>query len=92
MDNLSKIKEEYPQKLRERSKKSRVYKPHQLTGLELAEILEDPEHKSLYIKLSKIYDNSELFRLAKNLAERKNVENKGAYFMKMLKSTGVKKL
>lgn len=92
MDNLRRVKEEYFQKLQERSKKSRVYRPHQLTGLELAEILEDSSHKSLYMKLSKVYDNHELLCLAKNLAERQNIENKGAYFMKILKAGDIKKL
>ena len=91
MDNLKRVKEEYFQKLKDRSKKSRVYNPHQLTGLELAAILEDPEHKSLYMKLSKVYDPSDLLRLAKNLAERKNIENKGAYFMKLLQASDLKR-
>lgn len=90
MENLKKLKSEYFGILKERSKHSRVYKPHQLTGLNLAEILEDPEHKSLYMKLSKTYDNGELIRMAKDLAERKNVENKGAYFMKLLKLSDLK--
>ena len=92
MDNLKEIRQDYFKTLKERAKKSRVYKPHQLTGLTLTEILEDPSHKSLYMRLAKDYNNDELLRIAKNLAERKNIENKGAYFMKVLKASDVKKL
>lgn len=92
MEDIKKVGKEYFKLLKERSKTSRVYKSHQMTGLTLAEILEDQEHKSLYMRLSKIYDNHELIRLAKNLAERKNIENKGAYFMKVLQASDIKKL
>jgi hypothetical protein len=85
MEDIRKVGKEYFKLLKERSKTSRVYKSHQMTGLTLAEILEDQEHKSLYM-------NHELIRLAKNLAERKNIENKGAYFMKILQSSDIKKL
>ncbi len=70
--------------LKDRAKESHVYKKFQLTGLEIAEILRDEPHKSLYIKLAKQYDPGELLRLAKEVAERKNVNNKGAYFMRLL--------
>lgn len=92
MEDISKLKGEYFKLLKDRSKKSRVYKPHQMTGLSLAEILSDPEHKSLYMRLSKIYDNNELIRLAKNVAERKNIDNKGAYFMKLLHASDIRKI
>lgn len=85
MDLLGGIKENYMRTLKERAKKSRVYMPFQSTGLLLAEILEDPEHKSLYMRFAKLYNNEELIRVAKDLAERKNVENKGAYFMTLIK-------
>lgn len=70
--------------LRERMKKSRVHVSHQAVGLALAEILGDLKHKSLYMKLAKQYDSEMLICLAKDVAERKNVVNKGAYFMKIL--------
>ncbi|MDP3729731.1 MAG: hypothetical protein Q8R26_03240 [bacterium] len=89
MDNIKDIGKQYFKTLRERSKKSRVYTPHQMTGLQLAEILEDKDHKSLYMRLAKQYDNAELIRLAKNLAERKSIENKGAYFMRMLQAADI---
>lgn len=90
MRGLEKINKEYLETLKARSKESRVYKPHQMTGLMLADLLEDPDHKSLYMRLAKIYDNEILLRIAKDLADRKNVQNRGAYFMKVLKSSGAK--
>ncbi|MEK7187563.1 MAG: hypothetical protein AAB691_01790 [Patescibacteria group bacterium] len=70
--------------LRERGKKSKVYRAYQLIGLEIAEILDDDRHKSLYIKLAKERHASDLLTLAKDVRERRNVKNKGAYFMKLL--------
>jgi hypothetical protein len=75
---------EYFNIIKERAKKSRVYKKFQLTGLMIAQLLNDETHKSLYIKLAKTYDNDFLISLAKNIAEKKNIKNKGAYFMTML--------
>jgi hypothetical protein len=74
---------EYFSELEKRSKKSHVYRSYQLVGLEIAKILEDRKHKALYIKLVKEYDPEKLLRLAKSVAERKNVKNKGGYFMKV---------
>lgn len=81
----------YLKKLKERAKKSRVSRKFQLDGLEIAEILGDEEHKSLYIKLSKEMNSNELRRLAKQVAENKNVKRKGAYFMTLLKNLELKK-
>lgn len=75
---------EYLQKLKTRAKESKVYRKHQLFGLEIADILSDRSHKSLYIKLAKEHDGAELLRLAKEVAERQTVKKKGAYFMKIL--------
>lgn len=75
---------EYMEMFRERAKKSRVYSKHQMTGLMLAEILEDNKHKALYMRLAKKHDNEKLIRIAKDIAEKKNIRNKGAYFMKVL--------
>ncbi len=75
---------EYIKLLKERKKTSRVYRSYQLTGLILAEILEDRQHKSLYIKLAKNYNSEKLVSLAKNIVSRKSVLNKGAYFMRVL--------
>lgn len=75
----------YLEELEKRQKKSKIYSTHQMTGLIIARILEDEKHKSLYIKLAKEYEERDILSLAKDIAERKNVENKGAYFMRMLK-------
>lgn len=84
MENFKIDSKKYFELLKERSKKSRVYKSHQMTGLMLAEILNDPSHKSLYMRLAKTYDAQKLLILAKGLADRTNIQNKGAYFMRML--------
>ncbi len=76
--------EDYLEELRERGKTSRVYREYQLAGLLVAEILNDEGHKSLYIKLAREYGTEKMLQLAKSVAERKRVKNKGAYFMKML--------
>ncbi len=74
----------YFEELAKRAKKSRAYSAHQLTGLEIAEILHDPSHKSLYIKLVKKHGVERLLALAKSVAEKHNVKNRGAYFMSLL--------
>ena len=75
---------EYFKNLDERRHESHVYRPYQLIGLELAEILHDEAHKSLYIKLAKDHsDYHRLLSLAKRIAEQNSVRNKGAYFMKL---------
>ena len=74
----------YFDELKKRSQKSRIHRSYQLIGLNLAEILQDKKHKSLYIKLAKNGDPSELLKLAKSVAERHQVKNKGAYFMRIL--------
>ena len=83
-DKKGKIKK-YIDLLKERSEEKRVTRPYQMTGLEIAEILGDKEHKSLYIKLAKEMNNQFLLELARDVAERPNIENKGAYFMTLLK-------
>ena len=81
------IEKDYLQILRDRAKKSRVYKKYQLTGLLIAQLLEDEKHKSLYIKLAKKYNGDELLRIAKDISERKKIKNKGGYFMRILTTT-----
>lgn len=73
--------EKYIEELRQRAKESHVYRNYQMTGLTIAETLGDEEHKSLYIKLAKEKGGEKLLRLAKDVADRKGVKNKGAYFM-----------
>ncbi len=74
---------DYIEELKKRKKESRVYKEYQLVGLLVAELLHDEGHKSLYIKLAKENDADKLLRLAKDVSLRKNVLNKGAYFMSL---------
>lgn len=78
---------DYLKTLKERSKKSRVYKNYQFIGLAIAQLLNDEKHKSLYIKLAKEHNQSHLLGIAKDVAERKNIKNKGGYFMKVLAKT-----
>jgi hypothetical protein len=78
------MKERYLEELKRRSLKSRIYQKYQLVGLLIAEILQDEKHKALYMKLAKENDGERLIMLAKDVADRKNVKNKGAYFMKLL--------
>ena len=83
VEELNRLTSDYLKVLDERSKKSRVYRSYQLTGLRLAELLEDNKHKSLYIRLAKKYDNQKLIQTAEKVAEKKEITNKGAYFMKV---------
>jgi hypothetical protein len=83
-------KSDYLKELKRRKTESRVYKKYQLFGLEMARILRDEKHKSLYIKLAKDNNAEKLLRLAKEIAEKDNVKNKGAYFMACLKKPAAK--
>ena len=79
------VGKEYLETLRSRAKKSHIYRPYQLLGLEIARILCDEKHKSLYMKLAKEGSGSELLGLAKDVADRVNVRKRGAYFMRIVK-------
>lgn len=74
-------REQYLSDLAARRRKSRAYTRHQLIGLLIAEALGDRAHKSLYIKMAKEGDPDMLLGLAKDVASRWGVENRGAYFM-----------
>lgn len=75
-------KSEFLAKLKERSKETRVTREFQLVGLEIADILKDRAHKALYIKLAKQHAHPhDLLALAKDVAGKKDVKRKGAYFM-----------
>ncbi len=87
---MARMQEKYMDELKRRGKESHVYKKYQLIGLEIAKLLGDEMHKALYIKLAKENDADTLMRLAKDIAERTNVKNKGAYFMAMLKERNTK--
>jgi hypothetical protein len=82
---MTRVKEKYLTELKRRGKESHVYRKYQLVGLEISQILQDEKHKALYIKLAKENDADQLMMLAKDVAERQNVKNKGAYFMTVLK-------
>lgn len=84
---MTKLGTGYLKELKRRAAESHVYRKYQLMGLAIAEALRDERHKSLYIKLAKERGGERLLRLAKDIAERKNVKNRGAYFMTLLKST-----
>jgi hypothetical protein len=77
-------KDHYLRKLKERAKDSRVYQKHQLDGLEIAQILGDEKHKSLYIKLAKEYNANELRSIARSVKENENIKNRGGYFMTII--------
>ena len=85
MRPLKESSDSYFKELEQRAKKSRAFTLHQLIGLEISTLLDDQRHKSLYIKLAKEYDASHLLQLAKSVAEKRNVTNPGAYFMKVFK-------
>jgi hypothetical protein len=72
--------------LKRRAKDSHVYRKYQLFGLEISQILNDEKHKALYIKLAKERNAERLLQLAKEVAEKKDVKNRGAYFMALLKA------
>lgn len=75
--------DEYLKSIKERSENKRIGYKHQLIGLEIADLLDDRPHKALYIKLVKEFGEQKIMGLAKNIAERKNIKNKGAYFMRV---------
>jgi hypothetical protein len=77
-------REKYMTELKRRGKESHVYRQYQLIGLELAELLNDRAHKALYIKLAKERDPERLLAIAKDVADRKDVKNRGAYFMRVV--------
>lgn len=78
------IGKEYIKELKRRAKKSRVYKNYQLIGLEIAQMLQDEKHKSLYIKLAKNNNSETLLATAKDISGKKGIKNKGAYFMAII--------
>ncbi|MBI2035529.1 MAG: hypothetical protein HYT12_02505 [Candidatus Liptonbacteria bacterium] len=77
----------YLEKLKERGGESKAYTKHQLVGLEIAALLDDFSHKSLYIKLAKELGADRMLEMAKDVATRANIKNKGAYFMRIVHDT-----
>jgi hypothetical protein len=84
---MTKASVAYMKELKRRAKESHVYRKYQLLGLEISQVLKDEKHKSLYIKLAKERNGDWLLRLAKDVADRKNIKNRGAYFMSLLKNS-----
>ncbi len=77
----------YLKLLKDRSGKSKAYSKHQFLGAEIGEILGDPKHTALYIKLAKESSQPEvLLQKAKHVGGLAHVKNKGAYFMRMVTS------
>ncbi len=87
---MARMRGKYVAELKRRGKESHVYKKYQLIGLEISQLLGDEKHKALYIKLAKEQDADTLMRLAKDIATRAAVKNKGAYFMTLLKEQNIK--
>ncbi len=83
--------QKYLASLRARKTESKAYQPHQHVGVEIAQILSDKKHVGLYIRLCTQYDPHSLLAIAKDIAEKKNVKNKGAYFMKIYKDTAIQR-
>ena len=78
----------YIKEIKKRAVESKIYRKYQLLGLQIAKILGDESHKSLYIKLAKQGDGDRLLGQAKEIAEKRNVKNKGAYFMSVVYAPG----
>jgi len=76
----------YLKTLKERAGKARITQQFQLIGLEIATTLRDLSHKALYIKYAKEFGASKMLALAKDIAERRDVTNRGAYFMTVAQS------
>lgn len=85
---MTKLRTTYIKALKQRGKESHVYRKYQLLGLEIARALKDERHKALYIKLAKERGGERMLCLAKEVAEKRNVKNRGAYFMTVLKANG----
>lgn len=83
------VGEHYLALLKKRGRESRAYRRYQLVGLEIAQILHDEKHKSLYIKLAKEMGAERILHLAKEVGERKDIKNRGAYFMKIIQTLRV---
>lgn len=76
----------YIKTLKDRASKARITKQFQLLGLEIATTLRDLSHKALYIKYAKELGADKMLALAKDIAERRDVANRGAYFMRVVQS------
>ncbi len=84
MKSLAGTSQKYLEELEKRKKTSRVHRSYQFVGLEIAAILRDWERRSLYMKLAKEGNADRLLALAKSVAEKRDVKNRGAYFMRLV--------
>ena len=84
MENLK--KDGYLQELAKRGAKKNISQNFQFIGLEVATILRDLPHKSLYIKLAKDIGPDRILSLAKDVVDRRNIKNPAAYFMTLVKN------
>jgi len=84
MKGISDTGASYLKNLKAKGDDSRVYHSHQFVGLEIAVLLHDLEHKSLYIKMAKLHNPDRLLSLAKSVMEKRDVKNPGAYFMRLV--------
>ena len=82
--DLKSTVESYMENLIQKKKDSHIYFKHQDLGFTLSELLNDKKHISLYMKLAKLYEAHYLLGIANDICERKDINNKGAYFMKVL--------
>lgn len=81
---MMKAGNDYLKMLKERAKRSHVRHKHQLVGLQIAQELGDQKHKALYMKLAKHGNQAKLRWLAADVADRRGVKSRGAYFMATL--------
>ena len=84
MKSLFSGSKNYLRKLKGRGEDSRVHYDYQFLGLEIATMLKDLKHKSLYIKMAKEHDGAKLLALAKSVSQRADIDNPGAYFMSIV--------
>lgn len=89
MKGISSDSGEYLKDLKQRGDESHVYHSHQFVGLEIAMLLKDLAHKSLYIKMAKAHNADQLLALAKSVSLKRDIKAPGAYFMKLVQ--GIKK-
>ncbi len=76
----------YVKNLKKRGEKRHITQEFQLMGMEIATTLHDLPHKALYIKYAKQYGGGAMLALAKDIAERRDVKNLGAYFVSVVAS------
>lgn len=90
MDGIS--SKAYLAALKERGSKKRVTQEFQLIGLEIATTLHDLKNKALYIKYAKELGSDKVLALAKDVAQRRDVKNPAAYFMRVVQNLKEEKI